>query len=133
MARDIDIRRTRSAGGRTGRPFKQHSQAGAHLLDSGRHRFADSPHSNHTRPAPMNVKWKSFDAWSDAGLLIIRGGVGALFMCLHGFPRLMGGPDKWNATGRALSYLDIDFGHTAFGLAAALTMTFGGAFMIIGF
>lgn len=81
----------------------------------------------------MNVKWKSFDAWSDTGLLIIRCGVGALFMCIHGFPRLMGGPDKWNSTGRALSYLEIDFGHTAFGLAAALIMTFGGGLMIIGF
>lgn len=81
----------------------------------------------------MNVKWKSLDVWSDAGLLIIRGGIGALFMCVHGFPRLMGGPDKWNATGRALSYLEIDFGHTAFGLAAALVMTLGGGFLIIGF
>jgi putative oxidoreductase len=81
----------------------------------------------------MNLQWKSLDAWSDTGLLIIRAGVGALFMCVHGFPRLMDGPDKWNSTGRALSYLDIDFGHTAFGLAATLTMTFGGALMIIGF
>jgi putative oxidoreductase len=80
----------------------------------------------------MNLKWKSLDTWSDAGLLIIRSGVGALFMCVHGFPRLMGGPDKWTATGRALSYLEIDFGHTAWGLAAALIMTLGGAFLILG-
>jgi putative oxidoreductase len=80
----------------------------------------------------MNLKWKSLDAWSDVGLLIIRAGIGALFMCVHGFPRLMGGPEKWTATGRALSYLEIDFGHTAWGLAAALIMTFGGALMILG-
>jgi putative oxidoreductase len=80
----------------------------------------------------MNVKWKSLDAWSDAGLLIIRGGVGALFMCVHGFPRLMGGPDKWNSIGRAVSYLGIDFGYTIWGLAASLVMTLGGALMILG-
>jgi putative oxidoreductase len=80
----------------------------------------------------MNLKWKSLDAWSDAGLLIIRAGAGALFMCVHGFPRLMGGPEKWNATGRALSYLGVDFGYTMWGLAAALVMTFGGALMILG-
>jgi putative oxidoreductase len=80
----------------------------------------------------MNVKWKSLDAWSDAGLFIIRGGVGALFMCVHGFPRLMGGPDKWNSIGRAVSYLGIDFGYTIWGLAASLVMTLGGALMILG-
>ncbi|HSI09561.1 MAG: DoxX family protein [Rariglobus sp.] len=80
----------------------------------------------------MNVKWKSLDAWADAGLLIIRGGVGALFMCVHGFPRLMGGPDKWNSIGRAVSYLGVDFGYTIWGLAASLVMTLGGAFMILG-
>lgn len=80
----------------------------------------------------MNLKWNFLDSWSDAGLLIIRAGVGALFMCVHGFPRLMGGPEKWNSTGRALSYLGIDFGYTIWGLAAAMVMTFGGALMIIG-
>jgi putative oxidoreductase len=80
----------------------------------------------------VNFKWKSLDGWSDAGLLIIRGGIGGLFMCVHGFPRLMGGPDKWKSTGRALSYLEIDFGHTAWGFAAALAMAAGVALMILG-
>lgn len=80
----------------------------------------------------MNVKWKALDAWSDAGLLIIRAGVGALFMCVHGFPRLMGGPDKWTAIGRSVSYLGIDFGYAVWGLAACLSMTLGGALLILG-
>lgn len=81
----------------------------------------------------MNLKWKTLDAWSDLGLLVIRAGVGALFLCLHGFPRLMGGPDTWRSTGRAVGYLDIDFGHTAWGFAASLAMTLGGACLIVGF
>lgn len=80
----------------------------------------------------MNVKWSSFDRWSDAGLLVIRVGVGALFMCVHGFPRLMGGPSAWTDIGRAMGYLDIKFGHTIWGLAACLVMTFGGALLIAG-
>ena len=81
----------------------------------------------------MNLKWRSLDRWSDVGLLIIRVGFGALFMCVHGFPRLMGGPDKWTSVGRALSYLGVDFGYMIWGLAASLAMTVGGALMIVGF
>lgn len=62
----------------------------------------------------------------------MRVGVGALFMCLHGFPRLMGGPDAWTATGKAVGYLGIGMGHTFWGLAASLIMTFGGALLIVG-
>lgn len=80
----------------------------------------------------MNLKWKALDAWSDAGLLIIRAGVGALFMLVHGFPRLMGGPDRWTSVGRAVSYLGIDFGYAIWGLAACLSMTAGGAMLILG-
>jgi putative oxidoreductase len=81
----------------------------------------------------MNLKWKSLDRWSDAGLLIMRLGVGALFTCVHGYPRLMGGPDKWTSTGRAVSYLGIDFGYTLWGFLAAMAMTLGGVLLIIGY
>lgn len=80
----------------------------------------------------MNVKWKSLDRWSDFGLLVIRAGTGALFMFVHGYPRLAGGPDAWRSVGRALSYLDIDFGYTAWGFAASLILTLGGLLLILG-
>lgn len=80
----------------------------------------------------MNLKWKALDGWSDVGLLVMRAGIGALFMIVHGFPRLAGGPAKWDSVGRSVSYLDIDFGHTAWGFAAALSMTLGGLLLIIG-
>ncbi|MFA6961610.1 MAG: DoxX family protein [Opitutaceae bacterium] len=80
----------------------------------------------------MNVKWKSLDSWSDTGLLVMRVGVGALFMIVHGFPKLAGGPDKWHAVGRAVSYLGIDFGYTAWGFAAAVAETLGGLLLILG-
>lgn len=80
----------------------------------------------------MNLKWKSLDRWSDAGLLVLRAGIGALFMILHGYPKLAGGPDKWASVGRAVGYLGIDFGYTAWGFAAAVTETLGGLLLILG-
>jgi putative oxidoreductase len=80
----------------------------------------------------MNVKWQSLDRWSDFGLLVMRVGIGALFMCVHGFPKLAGGPDKWESVGKAMGYLSIDFGHTAWGFAAAVAETLGGLLLILG-
>ncbi|MFA6290026.1 MAG: DoxX family protein [Opitutaceae bacterium] len=80
----------------------------------------------------MNLQWKKLDAFSDFGLLVMRVGVGALFMIVHGFPKLAGGPDKWAAVGRAVSYLGINFGYTGWGLAAAVAETLGGLLLIVG-
>lgn len=81
----------------------------------------------------MNIKWKSFDAWSDLGLLIMRAGIGALFMIVHGYPKLAGGPERWESVGRAMGYLGIDFGHTAWGFAATMAETLGGLLLILGY
>lgn len=81
----------------------------------------------------MNLKWNVFDKWSDLGLLIIRAGIGALFMIVHGFPKLAGGVDKWESVGKAVSYLGIKFGYPAWGFAAATAETLGGLLLILGF
>lgn len=80
----------------------------------------------------MNLKWKSLDGCADFGLLVIRAGIGGLFMIVHGYPRLAGGPDAWRAVGRAVSYLGIHFGYTAWGFAAATAETLGGLLLILG-
>jgi putative oxidoreductase len=80
----------------------------------------------------MNLKWSFFDKWSDFGLLTLRAGIGALFMIVHGFPKLAGGPAKWESVGKAVGYLNIDFGHTAWGFAAAVAETLGGLLLILG-
>ncbi len=80
----------------------------------------------------MNLKWPWFDRWTDVGLLIMRVGIGALFMIVHGFPKIAGGPSKWESVGKAMGYLNIDFGHTAWGFAAAVAETLGGLLLILG-
>ncbi len=81
----------------------------------------------------MNLQWKKLDTFSDFGLLVMRAGVGALFMIVHGFPKLAGGSGEWASVGRAVSYLGIHFGYTGWGLAAAVTETLGGLCLILGF
>jgi putative oxidoreductase len=81
----------------------------------------------------MNFKWSSLDRLTDFGLLILRVGIGALLMIVHGYPRLAGGSDTWTNVGRAVSYLGIKFGYLAWGLAATVSLTLGGFLLILGF
>lgn len=80
----------------------------------------------------MNLKWQSLDRWSDAGLLVMRVGIGSLFMIVHGYPKIAGGPGKWESVGSAVGYLGIGFGHTAWGFAAAVAETLGGLLLVLG-
>ncbi|MEX0661855.1 MAG: DoxX family protein [Balneolaceae bacterium] len=67
----------------------------------------------------------------DLGLLILRIGLGLLFIG-HGYPKVMGGPEKWESVGSAMSYLGIDSLHAVFGFLAASAELFGGIFLILG-
>lgn len=77
-------------------------------------------------------RWQFFDRFQDLGLLVLRVGVGLIFICLHGFARLADGPEAWRRVGRAVGYLDVDAGHTWWGLAALLAMTAGAVCLILG-
>lgn len=65
------------------------------------------------------------------GLLILRVGIG-IAMIFHGYPKLLGGPQRWEAVGSAVKYLGINFGHQVFGFMAGLIETIGGLMLIIG-
>ncbi|MBC8010846.1 MAG: DoxX family protein [Burkholderiales bacterium] len=77
-------------------------------------------------------RWSYFDRWHDLGLLVLRTGVGAVFLFIHGIPKLTD-PSSWARIGRAVSYLGIDFAHQSWGLAAILAMTAGATCLILGF
>lgn len=48
------------------------------------------------------------DTVREIGYLIIRVGIGTMIM-LHGFPKLMGGPDTWVFLGGAMENFGITF------------------------
>ncbi|MEJ7693380.1 DoxX family protein [Daejeonella sp.] len=73
----------------------------------------------------------SLGKYRNTGLLIIRIGIGIMFM-LHGYPKLLGGPEMWTNIGGAMKYIGITFIPVAWGLAAAATETFGGFLILIG-
>ncbi len=71
--------------------------------------------------------------YRDWGLLLLRVGVGFLMFYNHGFGKLMGGPEKWNAIGLSgMTALGIDLGHTFFGFAAALSESVGALLIAVG-
>jgi putative oxidoreductase len=75
--------------------------------------------------------FKNLGRYKDFGLLIIRIGLGILFI-YFGLPKLTGGPAKWEKVGSAMGYVGIHFLPTFWGLLSALTETFGGVLIIVG-
>ncbi|MDX9710584.1 MAG: DoxX family protein [Trichloromonas sp.] len=75
--------------------------------------------------------WSVLGRYRDFGLLVLRLGVGAMFL-FHGWPKLMGGPVKWESLGTAMGYLGVHVIPVLWGMMAALSEFFGGACLILG-
>ncbi len=70
--------------------------------------------------------------FKNTGLLIIRLGLGIMFIIVHGWPKLKGGPERWEAVGSAMANIGLDFLAMYWGLAAALAEIIGGFFIALG-
>lgn len=55
-----------------------------------------------------------------------------MFMSAHGAGKLFGGPQRWEAVGRAMQHVGVDFAPVLWGLLAALTEFFGGFLLLLG-
>ena len=75
---------------------------------------------------PAIVAATMSDKWRDHGLLVIRLGMGAMFV-MHGWPKMAGGSKAWTKLGHAMRHLGIDFAPTMWGFAAATSELAGGA------
>lgn len=75
--------------------------------------------------------FSSLSKYSDVGLLILRVGIGVMFMT-HGVPKLAKGVDGWEQLGRHMGLLGVDFFPTFWGLMAALSESVGGLLLILG-
>lgn len=72
------------------------------------------------------------DKYRDVGLLILRVGIGLMFMG-HGCGKLFGGPEKWARLGAAMKTFGIDFAPAFWGFMAAFAEFGGGALLVLGF
>lgn len=70
--------------------------------------------------------------YRNTGLLLMRVGLGIMMM-VHGYPKLMGGPELWTKLGHATGNVGIHFAPMFWGLMAALTEAVGGLLIVLGF
>lgn len=77
------------------------------------------------------LRWQFLDRAQDLGVLVLRAGTGSLLLFLHGLPKLAD-PASWARTGRAVSYLGVNFGHQIWGFAAVLALTLGALGLVLG-
>ena len=72
------------------------------------------------------------DKYRDIGLLILRIGIGVMFI-MHGLPKLTGGPEKWEMLGGTMKSLGVGFAPTIWGFMAVLSECAGGLLLVLGF
>lgn len=69
----------------------------------------------------------------DLGLLVLRIGIGLMFVIVHGFPKLVGGVSNWKALGGAFNrLLGFSFVPEFWGFLAAISEFGGGLCLIAG-
>lgn len=69
--------------------------------------------------------------YRNLGLLLLRAGLGVMFI-LHGYPKVIGGPEVWADYGTAAQYVGLNFAPMFFGFMAGIIELFGGIFLILG-
>lgn len=68
----------------------------------------------------------------DAGLLVMRAGVGLCFLYIHGFPKITAGAELWGKLGAAMGNFGIHFAPVFWGFMSASAEFFGGACLLLG-
>lgn len=68
----------------------------------------------------------------DAGLFVMRAGVGLCFLYIHGFPKITAGTELWVKLGGAMGNLGVHFAPAFWGFMAASAEFFGGACLLLG-
>ncbi|MGV3541531.1 MAG: DoxX family protein [Rufibacter sp.] len=74
---------------------------------------------------------KNLYRYQEEGLLLLRIGIGVMFI-LHGWPKITGGPEKWEQVGGSMENLGITFAPTFFGFMAACADAVGGFLLLLG-
>jgi putative oxidoreductase len=68
----------------------------------------------------------------DVGLLLLRVGLGGMFVVMHGWPKISGGTHKWAELGAAMGNLGITFAPAFWGFMSAFSEFVGGVCIALG-
>jgi putative oxidoreductase len=68
----------------------------------------------------------------DLGLLVLRVGIGLMEAVVHGWPKLVGGPERWKKLGAAVEIVGIHFQPTFWGFCAMAAEFGGGILLVLG-
>ena len=77
--------------------------------------------------------WAFLSRNRDAGLLMLRLTLGALFLWAHGWAKLTGGIEGWRGIGHAMASVGITFWPVFWGFMATMAETAGIVLFMIGF
>lgn len=70
--------------------------------------------------------------YNNTALLLLRIGIGAM-MILHGYPKLLAGPERWTKLGNNMAHIGVKIYPEIWGFMAAVAESVGGLFLLIGF
>jgi putative oxidoreductase len=75
----------------------------------------------------------ALDKYRDHGLLLLRVGIGLMFVAVHGFPKIAGGVQVWAGLGKTFNGLfGVSFIPTFWGFLAAVSEFGGGLCLVAG-
>ncbi len=77
------------------------------------------------------AKKASNNRFADVGLLLLRIGIGGMFV-YHGWPKIAGGAAEWEKLGQIVTAVGLPVGFLFTGFLLACTEFFGGIFLIFG-
>lgn len=70
--------------------------------------------------------------YSNFALLAMRAGVGFM-MIMHGYPKMLGGPERWGKLGESMANFGITYAPEFWGFMAAFAETIGGVLLMLGY
>ncbi len=75
---------------------------------------------------------KFLNKYSDAGILFLRIGIGFAFIFVHGWGKIMGGPELWGKIGGSMANMGITFAPVFWGFMASISEFGGGILILLG-
>ena len=80
------------------------------------------------------MKSKLFSSSNESlrtAIFLLRVGFGIMFI-LHGFPKIIGGPETWAQVGGAMGFVGLGFAPAFWGFMASVSEFLGGVLLVIG-